>query len=77
VLTDGLQMLSLVYASKQVHDPFFEPMFTVLRSAESEALQQLDDQLHRFLDSPEVNNRTDDDKTLVLATRICALGKED
>lgn len=66
--TDGVQALSLHFASKAVHAPFFEPMFAALRGASDEL--SLIPLFHAFLDSPQVNGRTDDDKTLVLACRI-------
>jgi hypothetical protein len=65
LLTDGLQRLALSYADRSVHAPFFIPMFRALRAAELPDL--LAPELERFLDSPAVNQRTDDDKTLVLA----------
>lgn len=69
VMTDGLQRLALVFATREVHAPFFEPMFRVLRRAGSDECDNLTHHLVQFLDSPEVNERTDDDKTLILATR--------
>jgi hypothetical protein len=68
MLTDGLQSLALNYAAKSVHAPFFTPMFRALRAAEDPNLLQTS--LLKFLDSEGVNQRTDDDKTLVLATRL-------
>jgi hypothetical protein len=65
LLTDGLQRLALSYANKSVHAPFFAPMFQALLAAEVPDL--LGPELERFLDSSAVNERTDDDKTLVLA----------
>ena len=65
LLTDGLQRLALNYANRSVHAPFFAPMFQALLAAEAPDL--LGPELERFLDSPAVNERTDDDKTLVLA----------
>lgn len=65
VLTDGLQRLALSYANRSVHAPFFAPMFQALLAAEDPDFLAAD--LERFLDSPAVNERTDDDKTLVLA----------
>jgi hypothetical protein len=67
LLTDGLQMLCLRYADKAVHDPFFRPMFEALRAADSPSVLQAP--LRAFLTSQQVNQRTDDDKTLILATR--------
>jgi len=68
LLTDGLQMLALKFAEQVVHAPFFLPMFKALRAAED--FSALAGPLRAFLDSPQVNARTDDDKTLVLATRV-------
>jgi hypothetical protein len=67
MLTDGLQMLALNFAGGCVHDRFFRPMFGALREEyRQEALQH---SLIGFLDSKRVNDRTDDDKTLLLGTR--------
>jgi hypothetical protein len=71
ILTDGLQMLALNYVESKVHDPFFKPMFEALRSApQGESLKPA---LEAFLDSERVNQRTDDDKTLLLGTRRITL----
>lgn len=67
ILTDGLQALALGYAAGRVHERFFRPLFETLRiSAEGVDLRPA---LEAFLDSERVNARTDDDKTLILATR--------
>jgi ribosome maturation factor RimP len=44
-------------------------MFGTLGKADLDTCDTLSSQLGRFLDSPKINERTDDDKTLVLATR--------
>lgn len=67
VFTDGLQRIALDYQSKSAHAPFFRPMFAPLRSDKIAA--NLTDKLRDFLDSPKINERTDDDKTLILAAR--------
>jgi hypothetical protein len=67
LFTDGLQMMALHFASHAVHRPFFEPLFAALRGAAHP--EDLVVPLRGFLDSPAVNERTDDDKTLVLAVR--------
>jgi hypothetical protein len=67
MLTDGLQPLALHYASRSVHAPFFDPMFKSLHATLDE--EDLEGPLLAFLTSKQVNDRTDDDKTLVLATR--------
>ena len=68
LLTDGLQGLALRFDTREAHGPFFEPMFARLR-AEGEG-EDLREELRAFLGSAPVNQRTDDDKTLVLATRL-------
>lgn len=67
VLTDGLQRLALDFALKSAHAPFFEPMFARLRQSDDASSLQLP--LSQFLNSDAVNQRTDDDKTLVVAVR--------
>jgi len=72
LFTDGLQPLVLDYAEKTAYARFFGPLFARLRDAQ--ATDELLVQLRRFLDSPRVNERTDDDKTLIIATRPAADG---
>jgi len=72
LFSDGIQRLALVFAARSAHAPFFAPMFDHLRKAPEEELGGLNQKLAAFLDSEMVNERTDDDKTLILATRrIC------
>ena len=68
LLTDGLQMLALDYGEARVHDRFFRPLFSTVRNGPDE--QILKTALLEFMGSKRVNERTDDDKTLILATRI-------
>ena len=68
LLSDGLQRLALNYQTRSAHQPFFSGLFAPLKYAEQEAFPQLNRQLATYLDSPKINERTDDDKTLVLAT---------
>lgn len=68
VLTDGLQMLALDLAGAKVHDRFFAPLFKTVRNGQDAAT--LRTSLLEFMDSKRVNERTDDDKTLLLAARI-------
>jgi hypothetical protein len=68
VLTDGLQRLALDFTARIGHARFFQPLFRDLRAAADPSA--LDGPLVEFLDSPRVNERTDDDKTLILATRL-------
>src|SRR5262249_55721179 len=66
-LTDGLQMLALDFVMMRAHDRFFAPLFRTVRNGPG--VDTLRDSLLNFMDSKRVNDRTDDDKTLVLATR--------
>lgn len=69
LFTDGLQMLALKYSTHEAHAPFFRPLFSRLRTEPEGPLDTLSEGLMAWLDSPSINSRTDDDKTLVLATR--------
>lgn len=67
VFSDGLQRLALNMSNNTAHEPFFANFFNVLASAKPDQEEQLQYALVRFLQSPAVNERTDDDKTLALA----------
>lgn len=70
LLTDGIQSLVLDYKARVAHSPFFERAMRPLRAAEVEGLSAgLSLALGSYLDSAPVNERTDDDKTLILASR--------
>ena len=68
IFSDGLQRLALDYSTKRGHSKFFAPLFAALHGQQT--IQELSSSLRAFLDSSQVNARTDDDKTLVLATRL-------
>jgi len=70
LLTDGLQAIALNYQQRIAHEPFFKGLFAPLRTAEQGYSRELSESLAAFLASPRVNEKTDDDKTLVLASRI-------
>lgn len=63
-LSDGLQLLAMRYADNTAHAPFFAHMFEFAARADSSSAD-----LEEFLRSERVCDRTDDDKTLVLAVR--------
>ncbi len=69
LLSDGLQMLALKYSTKEVHPPFFRPLFSRLRAEPEEQVEALREGLIAWLESSQISKRTDDDKTLVLAVR--------
>lgn len=66
--TDGLEPLLLTYPDFAIHQPFFE---NVLKAAETQSdMTDLTNQLRRMLNSTNINERTSDDKTLIVAARI-------
>lgn len=67
LMTDGLERLALSFNQHIPHAPFFEPLFRALRTAEN--LTQLGEDLRIFLGSTSVQQRSDDDKTIILASR--------
>lgn len=73
IITDGLQMLALNNESRTAHQPFFTDLFGQLRRASGkEQIDLLQANLVSYLDSKRINARTDDDKTLFLATTMSA-----
>lgn len=70
MFSDGLQRLALDFQKTMPHEPFFRGVFAPVRKASPENAGQLAEGLSGFLGSARVNQRTDDDKTLVLATRL-------
>jgi hypothetical protein len=69
IFTDGIQRLALDYRERSAHAPFFAPLFGWLRPRPGGASRELSDSLAVYLNSEKINSRTDDDKTLILATR--------
>lgn len=67
VFSDGIQRLALNMTNNTAHVPFFTPFFTVLATAAMAQEDHLQVGLEQFLNSPAVNERTDDDKTLAFA----------
>jgi hypothetical protein len=71
IFTDGLQMLALSNETETVHQPFFTALFKWLRMADNAGhVAVLNGKLAEYLSGNAINSRTDDDKTLLLATRL-------
>lgn len=71
VFSDGLENLALHHPTRTTYDPFFDRMFKPLRSSEVIGCDQsLSKLLQDYLSSPAVGERTNDDVTLVLASRF-------
>lgn len=70
LMTDGLEGLALHYASRSAHEPFFRTAFASVHAATGDGeLTALSTALSDFLRSATVRARTDDDTSLILATR--------
>lgn len=70
LFTDGLENLVLNKAEKTVHAPFFDSMFRSVRASAADGVDAaLSQGLEKYLSGPVITERTDDDKTLILATR--------
>jgi Protein phosphatase 2C len=70
IFSDGIERLALDFADKSAYAPFFEKMFAPLTARSPGRDRQISKALLAFLDGPTVCERTDDDKTLILARRI-------
>ena len=66
--TDGLERLVLKFEDQTIHEPAILPMLETIKNSKPE--EDFFEPLRRFLSSDSVNERTDDDKTLILATRL-------
>jgi hypothetical protein len=69
LFSDGLERLVLNLAAETVHLPALAPIFGWLVGTQPGAGGEMSDALVAYLSSNHVNGRTDDDKTLVMATR--------
>jgi hypothetical protein len=67
LFTDGIERIALRFDTQTPHPPFFEPLFQALGTLEN--WQSLGENLEQFLKSESVCRRSDDDKTLILASR--------
>lgn len=74
LFSDGLENLVLHQATKTVFEPFFRQMIAPVRKGMEPGLNgPLSSDLADYLASPRVCERTDDDKSLVLASRLSPL----
>lgn len=69
LFSDGIERLVLDLSGKSVHSPSLRPIFQWLVTTEPGSPQAPAPGLIAYLGSDHVNRRTDDDKTLVMATR--------
>ncbi len=67
--SDGIEQIALDFKAKKPFIPFFVPFFSALEKLEDIGYSEiLSKQLEIFLHSDRVNKKTDDDKTLFLAS---------
>ena len=67
LFSDGIYAIAVDYQKGAPHEPFLMPMIAPLRKGA--ALNGLNEKLENFLGSPKINEKTDDDKTIILASR--------
>ena len=67
LFSDGIYAVAVDYQKNQPHEPFLMPMIAPLRNGS--ASNGLNEKLETFLASPKINEKTDDDKTIILASR--------
>jgi Protein phosphatase 2C len=72
IFTDGIERLVLDLQEKTAHAPFFRTLFGWLVKTEPAAIEEeipASEVMGRYLGSKQINDRTDDDKTLIIASR--------
>lgn len=70
IFTDGIERLALDFAANQPHAPFFSTISQPVASSDATGCDVvLSHQLGSYLSADAVNARTDDDKTLIIASR--------
>jgi hypothetical protein len=69
ILSDGVERLALDFTAREAHTGFFGGLFPHMRHLAEGNSPELGKQIEGFLVSERVNKRTDDDKTLILASR--------
>ena len=74
LFTDGIERLVLNFSARTVHAPAFRPIFEWLAQTLPGAGVQSSEALAAYLGSEQVNQRTDDDKTLVMAAQLGSNG---
>ena len=67
LFSDGIYAVAVDYQKGAPHEPFLMPMIAPLRNGAGG--NGLNEKLENFLASPKINEKTDDDKTIILASR--------
>lgn len=73
LMSDGLEPLAMQFATRKAHEPFFRTVLAPLHAVEGQGdVPALSAGLTTLLASPAVRSRTNDDASLVIATRRSA-----
>ena len=76
LFTDGIENLVLHHGNKAVHHPFFNALVKPIRSSTVYGYDQdLSEKLAAYLGTPAFCERSDDDRTLLIASRKAYLGE--
>ncbi|MFV0389910.1 MAG: PP2C family serine/threonine-protein phosphatase [Pyrinomonadaceae bacterium] len=67
LFSDGVYSVAVDQKHNSPFEPFLIPMISPVRNARE--VNGIDEKLHEFLVSERINEKTDDDKTLLLASR--------
>jgi len=70
LFSDGIFGVAVDYQTAKPHEPFLMPMIAPLRTRKK--IDGLNEKLEIFLASTKINEKTDDDKTIILASRYKA-----
>jgi hypothetical protein len=70
VFSDGLERIALDFNNKTAYAPFFDSKFIPLAGLAAGRHRSLSTALRNYLDSGPILERTDDDKSLILAQRL-------
>lgn len=69
IFTDSLERLALNLRDRCAFQPFFKPLFDEIKTKFKAYDNSLFESITSFLNSQRINKRTDDDKTLIIASR--------
>ena len=67
LFSDGIFPVAVNYQTMKPHEPFLMPMIAPLGNGRG--IEGINEKLENFLASPKINEKTDDDKTIILASR--------
>jgi len=74
LFSDGIFAVAVDYQTTNPHEPFLMPMIAPLRIGKD--INGLNEKLEKFLASSKINEKTDDDKTIILASRAAVKTSE-